>query len=385
MLDFLYTAVSWVLLRWYQLFTFLGMDPKGGLTWALSIIMLVVTARLLLFRFFVKQVHYQRRMQEMQPKIKKLQEKHKGDKATLQREMMAMQQAEGFNPISGCLPMFLQIPIFISLFHVLKHMSAAVSPTYPQHKLSLYGFTSTQTLDAAKAKLFGAPLAASLHETSTKILALGGQVATTRSVTLVLVLVSAAATLITQRAVMANQTTQPEGQAAMIQKLMLVGIPISVLFSGFIFPLGVLLYWFTSNLWTMFQQFYIFKFHPHTPVGVTVGAAAAETGPGKTLAPRVGQKPISPKGSRPGVSPTGGTPTNGSTPADGAAGSSNGANGASVNGNSTDATNKNGRAAVPPGDSSTAGTPPGGGSANRPPRPNGNRPGNKRSPSKKRR
>jgi kynurenine formamidase len=72
-----------VLLRWYQLFTWLGMDQKSGLTWALSIIMLVVTARLLLFRFFVKQVHYQRRMQEIQPKIKKLQEKHKGDKATL--------------------------------------------------------------------------------------------------------------------------------------------------------------------------------------------------------------------------------------------------------------------------------------------------------------
>ena len=126
MLDFLYTAVSWVLLRWYQLFTLLGMSKTGGLTWALSIIMLVVTARLLLFRFFVKQVHYQRRMQEMQPKIKKLQEKHKGDQATLQREMMALQQAEGFNPISGCLPMFLQIPVFIALFHVLKHMSNSV-------------------------------------------------------------------------------------------------------------------------------------------------------------------------------------------------------------------------------------------------------------------
>ena len=125
-LDFLYIAVSWVLLRWYQLFTTLGMSKTGGLTWALSIIMLVVTARLLLFRFFVKQVHYQRRMQEMQPKIKKLQEKHKGDKATMQREMMALQQAEGFNPISGCLPMFLQIPIFIALFHVLKHMSNSV-------------------------------------------------------------------------------------------------------------------------------------------------------------------------------------------------------------------------------------------------------------------
>src|SRR6195952_1468551 len=303
MLDFLYTSISWVLLRWYQLFTLLGMHEQSGLTWTLSIIMLVVTARLLLFRFFVKQVHYQRRMQEMQPKIKKLQEKHKGDKATLQREMMALQQSEGFNPISGCLPMLLQIPIFISLFHVLKHISNSVGLPPGSRGLTLYSFTEQQTTDAAHAKLFNnAPLAASLRESVAKIHSLGGDVSTTRAVTLALVLVSALATYLTQRAVISNQTTPPEGQAAMMQRLMLVGIPVSVLVSGFIFPLGVLLYWFSSNLWTMGQQFYIFRFHPHTPTG---GAAVAvPTGDvGKALAPKVGQKPMTAKGSRPGVTP----------------------------------------------------------------------------------
>ncbi|HEY2041824.1 MAG TPA: membrane protein insertase YidC, partial [Jatrophihabitans sp.] len=293
------TAVSWVLLRWYQLFTFLGLSKTSGITWSLSIIMLVVTARLLMFRFFVKQVHYQRRMQEMQPKIKKLQEKHKGDKATLQREMMALQQAEGFNPITGCLPMFLQIPVFISLFHVLKHMSNSINLPPGSPGLRLYGFTETQTHDAAHARLFNAPLAASLHESSTKILQLGGDVTTTRLVTIVLVVVSAAATLITQRAVIANQPTPAEGQAAMIQKLMLVGIPLSVVFSGFIFPLGVLLYWFTSNVWTMGQQFYIFRFHPH-PSTVAVAKGEAPNELGKSLAPRVGAKPLNPKAARPG-------------------------------------------------------------------------------------
>jgi YidC/Oxa1 family membrane protein insertase len=360
-LDFLYTAVSWVLLRWYQLFTFLGMSKTGGLTWALSIVMLVVTARLLMFRFFVKQVHYQRRMQEMQPKIKKLQEKHKGDRATLQREMMALQQAEGFNPISGCLPMFLQIPVFIALFHVLKHMSNSVNLSRGNPKLRLYGFTESQTLDAAKAKLFTAPLAASLHETSQKIHDLGGHVATTRAVTLVLVLISAAATLITQRSVIANQTTPAEGQAAMIQKLMMVGIPISVIFSGFIFPLGVLLYWFTSNLWTMFQQFYIFKFHPHTPViaDATAGLAA---GSARASVPKVGQKPVHPKGNRPTVTPNS-TSDKISLTKDG--GSPNGR--VESNGKADEAT---------PGATRPAA---------RPSRPTGNRPGNKRSPSKKRR
>ncbi|MCW2542059.1 MAG: rane protein insertase YidC [Frankiales bacterium] len=300
MLDPLYTAVSWVLLRWYQLFTTLGMAKESGLTWALSIVMLVVTARLLLFRFFVKQVHYQRKMQEMQPLMAKLKEKHKGDKAALQREMMKLQQEEGFNPISGCLPMFLQIPVFISLFHVLKHMSNSIGLKPGDRGLSLYGFTETQTIDAAHAKLFGAPLAATLRESADKITQLGGHVTTTRSVTLVLVIVSALATLITQRAVIANQTTPAEGQAAMIQKLMLVGIPLSVVFSGVIFPLGVLLYWFTSNLWTMGQQFYIFRFHPHTPAGS--GDTPASTNEvGRSLAPKVGAKPITGKGTRTGA------------------------------------------------------------------------------------
>jgi YidC/Oxa1 family membrane protein insertase len=361
-LDFLYTAVSWVLLRWHALFGALGMNPNSGLTWSLSIVMLVVTARLLMFRFFVKQVHYQRRMQEMQPKIKKLQEKYKGDKAGLQREMMALQQSEGFNPISGCLPMFLQIPIFISLFHVLKHLSNSVSLPPGDPKLTLYGFTEQQTLSAAHAKLFGAPLAASLHDSAAKILQLGGDVTSTRVVTIVLVLVSALATLITQRAVIANQTTPAEGQAAMIQKLMLVGIPISVLFSGFIFPLGVLIYWFTSNLWTMGQQFYIFRFHPHTPAVATAGGAGGATPAGelgKSLAPKVGQKPQNPKGTRAGA---------GTNLPPATAAPDNAAEAKQVNGDSTVPAPGAGRAV----------------SRNQQ-RPRGNRPTNKRSPSKKRR
>ncbi|MBN9619189.1 MAG: membrane protein insertase YidC, partial [Actinobacteria bacterium] len=123
MLDFLYVAVSWVLLRWHDLFTALGLSQSRGWGWALSIIFLVIAARLLLFRLFVKQVHYTRNMQKMQPKIQKLREKHKNDRAELNRQMMKLQQEEGFNPLSGCLPMFLQIPVFIGLFHVLRHLS----------------------------------------------------------------------------------------------------------------------------------------------------------------------------------------------------------------------------------------------------------------------
>lgn len=290
MLDFLYTAVSWVLLRWHQLFGFLGLDPHGGLNWSLSIVFLVVTARLLLFRLFVKQVKYQRHMQEMQPKLQAVREKHKGDRAEMQRQMMKLQQEQGFNPVAGCLPMFLQIPIFISLYHVLRHLSNSVDKChnlgYHGNLLTLYTFSKDDTCSGAEAKLFKAPLAASLHDSMAKIVQLGGDTTATRVVTVVLVLISAAATFLTQRLATANMTTVPVGSAATIQRLMKVFIPISVLFSGVIFPLGVLLYWFTSNVWTLLQQMYINRYHPHTPKDVVEAGAV-----GKTLAPKVGQRP----------------------------------------------------------------------------------------------
>ncbi|MEP7019736.1 MAG: membrane protein insertase YidC [Pseudonocardiales bacterium] len=291
MLDFLYIAVSWVLLRWHDLFS-LFIDKDSGLNWALSIVFLVVTARILLFRVFLKQVHYQRHMQEMQPKIAALRKKYKDDKAEMQRQMMKMQQEQGFNPLSGCLPMFLQIPIFIGLYHVLRHLSNSVSKCNSASSsdiLKLYTFKRDDTCSAAKAELFHAPLAGRLTDSQHQIVdLLGGDINNTRIVILTLVVISAAATYLTQRLVRAGATVVPEGTAAMIQNLMLYVIPVMTLGSGLFFPLGVLLYWFTSNSWTMGQQFYINKFHPHPDKDKTP-AVVGELG--RTLAPKPGARP----------------------------------------------------------------------------------------------
>ena len=300
MLDFLYTAVSWVLLRWHALFTALGLDPAGGLNWALSIIFLVVTARLLLFRLFIKQVHYQRHMQEIQPQLQKIREKYKNDRAEQQRQMMALQQEQGFNPLAGCLPMFLQIPVFISLFHVLRHLANSVTKcdagNYHGSLLHIYSFTDTQTCQAAQAKLFGAPLAGSLRDGSNTIVnVLGGDLTSTRIVTIVLVLISAAATFLTQILVTSRATTTPTGTAATVQKLMKVFIPISVLFSGVFFPLGVLLYWFTSNLWTLLQQAYINRYHPpKPPAGRSGERPPPKPGPAQKSGP-TRSRPVAPR------------------------------------------------------------------------------------------
>ena len=156
MLNFLYVAVSWVLLRWHDLFDALGLSVDWS--WTLSVIFLVITARVLLFRLFVKQVHYQRNMQKMQPKIQKLREKYKDDRGELNRQMMKLQQDEGFNPLTGCLPMFLQIPVFLGLYHVLRHLSNSASARAQddrlrrpsaQSLLSLYTFSKSETCQAA--------------------------------------------------------------------------------------------------------------------------------------------------------------------------------------------------------------------------------------------
>ena len=292
MLNFLYIAVSWVLLRWHDLFTAMGLSQSSGAGWALSIIFLVITARLLLFRLFVKQVHYQRNMQRLQPKLQKIREKYKNDRAEMNRQMMALQQEEGFNPLTGCLPLVLQIPVFIGLFHTLRHLSNSVTLCQNgSHAsiLSSYTFSRTETCHAAQAQIFKTPLAASFHDASSTITQLGGDPATSRIVLVILLLISAGATLGTQLLVRANVTTPPEGQAATIQRLMLWLVPVGVLASGllFNFPLGVLLYWFTSNLWTLGQQAYIIRFHPQAeeaekPVGEL----------GRALAPKPGQRPV---------------------------------------------------------------------------------------------
>jgi YidC/Oxa1 family membrane protein insertase len=305
-LNPLYTAISWVLLRWHDLFSTF-MAAGSGITWALSIFMLVVTIRILLFRFFIKQVHNQRKMQELQPKIQALRAKYKDDRQTLSQEMLKLQREEGFNPLGGCLPILLQAPVFFALFHVLRLVGGPNADALTDE----YGWSAEQTASAGRAKLFGAPIAAAFRDSADRISELGGTVTATRIVTFVLIVLMSSATYITQRQIMARSGTVLDGQQAMIQKLLLYGIPISLFFSGFFFPLGVLLYWFTNNLFTMGQQFYILKRMPHPS---TVRKETAPSVDPKLLAPKPGQKPVNPKGKRPatttaaGAAPAAGNP-----------------------------------------------------------------------------
>jgi len=295
LLDWLYTAIAWVMKQWHALFsTFL--DPASGITWALSIVFLVVTIRVLLFRLFVKQVKSQRAMQEIQPEIQKLRKQYGSDKQGFSQAMMAMQKERGVNPLAGCLPILPQIPVFISLFHVLRRLAPG--------KEGLYSWSTELTQQASIAKLFGAPISASFNMAEPKrtdvLDASGATEGNVRIVALVLIVIMCLTTFFTQKQIQ-KRSGPVEGQAAMVQKLLLYGMPLSLFVSGFFFPIGVLLYWFTNNLWTLGQQFYILKKlpPPGSPGALAKAAADRPQIDPKSLAPKPGAKPVRPKpGSR---------------------------------------------------------------------------------------
>jgi YidC/Oxa1 family membrane protein insertase len=267
LMGWIYTAISWILLRWHDLWdvalggvTFLGTNWD----WILSIVFLVITIRVILFPIFVKQIRSQRAMQALQPKVKELQEKYKGDKETLRQEMMKLYQTEKVNPLMGCLPMFLQIPVFLGLFHVLKHLNPFGPNGAPMDAegKQLYGWSISQFDSAAKARLFDAPIPAHFSSSFSDLVALQGNGVTVKVVSAVLVLIMMATTFLTSRQMILKTGWSQDPQQRMIQKLMLYGIPFSLLVSGWYFPIGVIIYWVTQNLFSLGQQYWVLHKYP---------------------------------------------------------------------------------------------------------------------------
>jgi YidC/Oxa1 family membrane protein insertase len=296
-LNWIYIAISWILLRWHDLWGAI-LGATSGLGWVLSIVFLVITVRIILFPVFVKQIKSQRAMQTLQPQVKALQEKYKGDRETLQREMMELYRREKANPLMGCLPIFLQIPVFIGLFHVLR----SIDPVNKQFFTAMtteYFWSRAEYLSAAAAKIFGAPIAAKFGDDAARLHALGASSpAAVKTVAAVLIATMVITTYVTQRQMIARTGPVSDPQQAMIQKLMLYGVPASLLISGSLFPIGVVIYWVTTNLFSMGQQFYVLKKMP--PPGGAVQAPVKTPEEAKALAPKPGAKPQNPKkGARP--------------------------------------------------------------------------------------
>ncbi len=246
-IEWIEIPVSWILVFFHQILTPLfGYD--SGITWVLSIVGLVVVIRILLIPLFVKQIKAQRGMQMLQPKMKEIQKKYAGDKERQSQEMMKLYKETGTNPLSSCLPIILQAPIFFALFRTLQYGIAQQKPV---------GALTQPLVDSAhNATVFGVPLwgtflraAETPHPLNTRIL------------TVIMIVLMSLTTFLTQRQLLLKNTTADNPMAKQ-QKILSYVFPFIFAISGVGFPIGVLVYWLTTNLWTMGQQFWVIRNNP---------------------------------------------------------------------------------------------------------------------------
>lgn len=241
-------AVSWVLYIFHAIFSPL-FGSSNGVTWALSIVGLVVVIRILLIPLFVKQIKAQRNMQLIQPRIKEIQKKYAGDRERQSQEMMKIYRETGTNPLASCLPILLQAPIFFALFRVLQDI-AANPPT------GVGPITNELALEAHNASIFGVPIYSTFaHADETP------NPTATRILCVVLIILMSATTFITQRQLIVKNTSS-DNPIVKQQKILVYIFPLIFAIGGFNFPIGVLIYWTTTNFWSMGQQFYVIRNNP---------------------------------------------------------------------------------------------------------------------------
>jgi len=249
-------AVELVLVGFHSLFTAVGLPSVAGITWVLSIIGLTVVVRAALIPIFVKQIKSQRNMLAAQPELQKLQKKYKNKKDRDSREKFAKEQMQlykrtGSNPLSSCLPLLLQMPIFSGLFFVLN--DAQNSLVTGKQGVGLLNLELSNSF--ARSDLFGAPLSATF---------LNSDLLEVKILAAVMIIAMTASQFITQKQILAKNQNPAvlNSQYMQTQKIMLYVFPLIFMISGISFPLGVMFYWLASNFWTMGQQFVVIRSMP---------------------------------------------------------------------------------------------------------------------------
>ncbi len=243
----LYFLVSAIMLGWHQVFGAI-FGPASGASWALSIIGLTVTIRALMIPLFVKQIKSSRNMQLLQPRVKELQKKYGHDRERLAQETMALYKETKTNPFASCLPLIIQMPFFLALFRLIDQAS--------KNGQGRGLLDDTQAQQLRDAEVFGVKISASFTSADGDI--------RVQIFAAVLVVAMTLTTFLTQRQLMSKNMPADalSGPYAQQQKLLLYVLPLVFAVGGIAFPIGVLIYWTTSNLWTMGQQFYVIRNNP---------------------------------------------------------------------------------------------------------------------------
>lgn len=290
MLNFIYYPVSFILWLWHKVFGSVFGEASGA-AWVLSVVFLVFTLRAILYKPFVSQVRSMRKMQEFQPEIAKLRKKYANDRQKQAEEMQKLQKEHGVNPVAGCLPVLLQVPVFIGLFQVLRNFT--VLNSNGSVRTENYFFGQDEVRSFLAADFFGAKLG-NWPAQGDETLRFDGTSLTQMLVVMVPLMITAGVfTHITARHSVARQTAAQgdNPQTAIMNRLMLYVFPIGVVVGAPFLPLAVLVYWVSNNLWTLGQQYAVYK---RIDVEETVKRDEA-IATRQALAPKPGQKPVRPE------------------------------------------------------------------------------------------
>lgn len=276
-LNPLFEAVAWVMMQIHAALSY-PFGASSGVTWLLSIVILVVLMRLIMVPLFIKQRNSMLKMQSHMPQLQEIRKRFKHDKQRLNEETMKFYKENGINPLGGCLPLVAQLPVFWALFNVLR----AIADWTPGHTPS-YGLTVPVVESALHAKIFGVSLA------DTFLRPQFGETLTSKIVIVVFVLISAGTTFLTmrqsQKRGMMNQTPadpdQPGAAAAQAMSKNMMYIAPFFALTGLYWQFGLVIYWVTTNLWTLGQQHFLFR---NLPVvgSASVGASAVQQASGNS-------------------------------------------------------------------------------------------------------
>jgi YidC/Oxa1 family membrane protein insertase len=253
-----------------------------GLPWGWAIVLLTVVMRALLIPLAIKQFHSMQRMQAHMPELKKIQQKYKDDKQRQQQEMAKFYKDNQVNPLGSCAPMLAQIPVFISLFYMLrKQLRRDICPQI-----------QTRTYDIHHHLVLGTSKACGSHGAS--FLFIHDLTSSATGVTLVVLMVLYVGSMLASSLLLSPPTMERQ------QRIMMIVLPLFLSVIVINFPTGVLVYWITTNLWTMGQQYLIrARLGPTTVVAATGGDVStngdAESPPARSgglLARARGEKPV---------------------------------------------------------------------------------------------
>ncbi|CAB0673906.1 membrane protein insertase YidC [Corynebacterium diphtheriae] len=309
MLNFIYWPISAILWFWHKVVSFV-LDPGSGLSWVLAIVLLTFTIRALLVKPMLNQMRSMRKMQELQPLMQEIRKKYPNDQQKLMEETRKLQKEMGVNPVAGCLPVLVQMPVFIGLFHVLRSFNRTgtgtgqlgLSPEVNRETAN-YLFSAADVQSFLDARLFGVPLSAFISMPKEMYQAFQPVDFTRTDIALVaapLIVIIVLATHFNARLSVDRQKARRESglqkppandqmqmQMDMMNRMMLWFMPLTILFTGVLWHLGLLFYMVSNNIWTFFQQRWIFDKIDAEEAAEIESKKAAK----RATAPRPGQRP----------------------------------------------------------------------------------------------